>query len=86
MLPEHYHWKPAVQATAVMLKTPPIDSQSPASQPRPIPIYGAQFWERPPSPAGHQPAAHGDPAKRSHYVVISRDGRKLVTWFRVMLP
>jgi len=32
---------------------------------------------------GHQ-RAH--PAKRSHYVVISRDGRKLVTTVRVMLP
>jgi len=26
------------------------------------------------------------PAERSHYVVISRDGRKLVTTVRVMLP
>jgi len=26
------------------------------------------------------------PASRSHYVVISRDGRKLVTRVRVMLP
>jgi len=22
----------------------PVDGQSPASQPRPLPIYGAQFW------------------------------------------
>jgi len=28
----------------------PIDGQSPASQPRPLPIYGAQFWERPRHP------------------------------------
>jgi len=36
------------------------------------------------SPAGgaHRPR----PAGRSHYVVISRDGRKLVTRVRVMLP
>jgi len=46
MLPERHHWKPAVQAAAVMLRTPPIDGQSPASQPRPLAIYGAQCWER----------------------------------------
>ena len=39
-----------------------------------------------PSPASHRPAARADPAERSHYVVISRDGRKLVTRVRVMLP
>jgi len=33
----------------------------------------------PPSPAGHRPAARAHPAQRSHYVVISRDGRKLAT-------
>ena len=44
MLPErHLQWKPAVQAAAVMVRTPPVDGQSPASQPRPLPIYGAQF-------------------------------------------
>jgi len=48
MSPEHHHWKPAVQAAAVMLRTPPFDGQSSASQPRPLAIYSAQFWERPP--------------------------------------
>ena len=33
----------------------------------------------PPSPAGHRSAARTHPAERSHYVVISLDGRKLVT-------
>ena len=61
MLPECHQWKPAVQAAAVMLRTPP-------------------------STASHRPAARADPAERSHYVVISRDGRKLVTRVRVMLP
>ena len=66
---------------------PSVDSQSPASQPRPLPIYGAQFRERPPpSPAGHRPAARVDHADHSHYVVISQDGRKLVTRVRVILP
>ena len=64
----------------------PVDGQSPASQPRTLSIYGAQFWERPPSPASRRPAARAHPAKRSHYVVILRDGRKLVTRVRVMLP
>ena len=46
MSPERHHWKPTVQAAAVMLRTPPIDGQSPASQPHPLAIYGAQCWER----------------------------------------
>ena len=46
MSPERHHWKPAVQAAAVMLRTPPVDGQSPASQPRLLAIYGAQCWER----------------------------------------
>ena len=41
----------------------PVDGQSPASQPRPLPIYGAQFWERPPSPASQRPAARADPTQ-----------------------
>jgi len=44
MSPKHHHWKPAVQAATVMFRTPPpVDSQLPASQPHPLPIYGAQF-------------------------------------------
>jgi len=43
LLPERQQRKPAVQAAALMLRTPPVDGQSPASQPRPVPIYGAQF-------------------------------------------
>jgi len=42
-LPQRHQWKPAVQAAAVMLRTPPVDGQSLASQPRPLPMYGAQF-------------------------------------------
>jgi len=62
MLPERHQWKPAVQTVTVMLRTPPVTRQSPASS------------ARRPRPDG-----------RSHYV-ISRDGRKLVTKVRVMLP
>jgi len=32
MLPEHHQWMPAVQAATVVLRTPPVDSQSPASR------------------------------------------------------
>ena len=62
MLPERHQRKPAVQAAAVMLRTPPVEGQSPAS------------CARRPRPDG-----------RSHYVVISRYGRKLITRVRVML-
>jgi len=34
ILPERHQWKPAVQSVAVMLRTPPIDGQSPASSVR----------------------------------------------------
>jgi len=34
LLPERHQRKPAVQAATVMLRTPPVDGQSPASQPR----------------------------------------------------
>ena len=43
LLPECHQRKPAVQAAAVMLRTSPVDGQSPASQPRPLSTYGAQF-------------------------------------------
>ena len=84
LLPERHQRKPAVQAAAVMLRTPPVDGQSLASQPRPLPIYGAQFWECPQSPASSMRRPR--PAGCSHYVVMSRDGRKLVTRVRVMMP
>ena len=81
-------WNSTVQTAAVMLRTPPVDGQSPASQPRALPIYGAQILRTPPvtrlSPASS--ARRRRPAGRSHYVVISLDGRKLVTGVRVILP
>ena len=61
LLPERHHRKPAVQAAAVMLRTPPVTRQLAASS------------ARRPRPAG-----------RSHYIVISRDGRKLGTRVRIM--
>jgi len=74
LLPERHQWKPDVQAAAVMLTTPfPVDGQSPANQPRPLLIYGAQFWERPPSPAGHRPAARADPAQPAVHTMDGMD-------------
>jgi len=68
---------------------PHLGSRSPVGRPRPLPICGAWFFfgggaGRLPSPTARRPARTGDarrlrPAGRSHYVVISRDGRKLVT-------
>ena len=60
LLPERHQWKPAVQTAAVMLRTLPVGGQSPAGRPRPLPVYGARFWGRPPSPAGRRPAARAD--------------------------
>jgi len=86
MLPERHQWKPAVQAAAVMLRTPPSTaSHRPASHAH-FPYTARNFENAPPSPDSHRPAARAHPAERSHYVVISRDGRKLVTRVRVMLP
>jgi len=84
MLPERHHWKPAVQAAAVMLTTPP--RRRPVSSHARFPYTARNFENATPSPAGHRPVARTHPAERSHYVVISRDGRKLVTRVRVMLP
>ena len=81
MLPERHQWKPAVQAAAVMLRTPPVDGQ-PAT---PTFHIWRAILRMPPSPASHRPAAHTHPTKHSHYVVISRDGRKLVTRVHVIL-
>jgi len=57
-----------------MLRTPPVDGQSPASQPRPLPIYGAQFWERRPSRASQRPAARADPTQPAVRTMSSYHG------------
>jgi len=83
MSPERHHWKPAVQAAAVMLKMPPRRrpfAGQPATPASHISIQRA-ILRTPPSPAGHRPAARTHPAERSHYILTSLDGRKLVTRF-----
>jgi len=84
MLPERHQWKPAVQGAAVMLRTPPVDGQSPASHAH-FPYTARRFENAPRHPPGTgQQRAHTTPSVRN--VVISRDGRKLVTRVHVMLP
>jgi len=86
MLPERHQWKPAVQAAAVMLRTPPSTaSRRPASYVH-FPHIVRNFENASLLPACHQPAAHAHLTERSYYVVISWDGRKLVTRVRIMLP
>ena len=65
LLPERHQRKPAVQAAAVMLRTPPVDGQSPASQPRPLPIYGVHNFEKAPrhAPVGGQQRAQTPPSR-----------------------
>jgi len=46
LLPERHQWKPAVQTSAVMLRTPP----SASGRPRPLPVCGARFWGAPRRP------------------------------------
>jgi len=87
MLPERHQWKPAVHATAVMLRTPSPRRQPVTDQPAtPNSHIRRAILRTPSSPASHRPTAHADSAERSHYVIISRDGRKLVTRVRFMLP
>jgi len=62
MSPECHHCKPAVQAAAVMLRTPPIDGQSPASQAAPTCDIRRTILRTPPSPTGHWSAS----ATRAH--------------------
>ena len=70
LLPERHQWKPAIQTAAVMLRTPP----SARGRPRPLPVCGARFWGRPPSPAGHRLAARADPAQTAVRTMSSYRG------------
>jgi len=88
MLPERHQWKPAVQAAAVMLRTPHPSRRPVTGQPATRTSHLRRAILRtPPSRASHRPAARADPAQTAvRTVVISRDGRKLITRARVMLP
>jgi len=87
LLPERHQRKPAVQAAAVIFRTTPSTANHRRASHAHLP-YTARNFEN--APITRQSAAsiarRPRPAGRSHYVVISRDGRKLVTRVRVMLP
>jgi len=86
LLRECHQRKPAVQAAAVMLRTPPSTANHRRANHAHFP-YTAHNFEN--APVTRQSAASSArrprPAGHSHYVVISRDGRKIVTRVRVML-
>jgi len=89
MLPERHQWKPAVQTAAVMLRTPPSTASHRQASHAHFPYTARNYFENAPPVTRQSPASSTRrpyPDGRSHYVVISRDGRKLVTRVRVMLP
>ena len=74
LLPERHQWKPRIPDCRSNVENAPSRR---AGRPPRLPYVARGFGgvTRRASPAG-----------RSHYVVISRDGRKLGTRVRVMLP
>jgi len=74
LLPERHQWKPAVQAAAVMLRTPrrrrPITGE-PAT---PTSHIRRAILRTPPSPASHRPAARADPAQPAVRTISSYRG------------
>jgi len=85
MSPERHHGSPHPGRRSNVENAPrrrPVTGQ-PAT---PTSHIRRAILRTPPSPAGHRPAARVNPAERSHYGAISRDGRKLVTRVCVMLP
>ena len=97
---EYKHVLVNILRSRYVARTPPLEARSPGRRsnvknaPRrrlvtskaatPTSLIRRQFEKAPLSAAGHQPAARADPAERSHYVIISRDGRKLVTMVRIV--
>ena len=89
LLPKRHQWKPAVQAVAVMLRTPLSTANHRRASHAQFP-YTMHNFENASPPVTRQSPARGarrpHPVGCSHYVVISRDGCKLVTRVHVMLP
>jgi len=69
MLPERHQWKPADKAAAVMLRTPPVDGQSPPASHAHFQCMARNFENAPvtrQSPTtGGQQRAHTPPSVRS---------------------
>ena len=85
LLPECHQRKPAVQATAVMLRTAPRRRPI-TGEPATLTSHIRRAILRTPHVTHHLAASsvrRPRPAGRSHYVVISRDARKLVARVRV---
>ena len=85
LLPARHQRKPAVQATAVMLRTPPSTANHRQASHAHFPYTARNFQNAPvtrqsPASSVRRPRPDG----RSHYAVISRDGRKLVARVRVV--
>ena len=87
LLPEHHQRKPAVQAAVVMLRTPPGRWPITGEQATPTSHIRRAILRTPPvtRQSAASSARRPRPAGRSHYVVISWDGRKLVTRVCTML-
>ena len=74
VLPESHQWKPAVQAAAVMLRTPPCRrpvTGQPATRASHI---RRAILKTPPSLASHRPAARADPAQTAVRTMSSYHG------------
>jgi len=99
---EYKHVLANILHSRYVARTPPLEARSAGrrsnveNDPRQWPVAGqpatstshvrCAILRTPPSHAGHRPAVCTHPTDCSHYVVISLDGRKLVTRVRVMLP
>jgi len=88
LLPERHQWKPAIPDCRSNVENAPRrrpvagGPAAPASRVRRAVLGAAPVARRSPAGDARRPRS----ARRSHYVVISQDGRKLVTRVRVMLP
>ena len=87
LLPKCHQWKPAVQTATIMLRTPPRRQSITGEPAMPTShIRRAVLRTLPVTRQSAASARRSRPAGRSHYGVISWDGRKLVTRVPVMLP
>ena len=87
---EYKHVLANILCSLFVARTPPVEARSlgrrsnvenaPRRRPitgepaTPLPIYGAQFWERPPSPASQRPASRADPAQSAVHTMSSYRG------------
>jgi len=84
LLPERHQWKARIPDCRSNVENAPVAGgpAAPACRIRRAVLGAPRVARRTPAGDVRRPR----PAGRSHYVVISRDGRKLITRVRVMLP